>query len=201
MTPGELRSLLQRCRADETAAWERFTHWVGVRGKAILGPLGSLSRADRDDIVAAGLNQLVPIVREDRIRGDSNAEIDAYVCAVIRNQGLNFLRRRLRHREGGASDAGTPGAAEPPHRDIADERSAQDVRAMASEQLGRAHKLMQSWALEDRYLFLAKINGVPARIIQRTLNAPPFGTDMALRTADTRFHRLRARLMRHLEDS
>ncbi len=37
---------------------------------------------------------------------------------------------------------------------------------MAAEQLGRAEKLLLSWPAEDRYLFIAKLNGVSARVIQ-----------------------------------
>jgi hypothetical protein len=70
-----------------------------------------------------------------------------------------------------------------------------------SEQLGRGHDLLQSWAAADRYLFLAKINGVPARIIQQTLAQPPFDTRMAIATVDTRFHRLRRCLMDHMEQA
>jgi hypothetical protein len=70
-----------------------------------------------------------------------------------------------------------------------------------SEQLDRARELLQSWPAADRYLFLAKINGVPARIIRQTLAQPPFGARVAIATVDTRFHRLRRGLMRHLEEA
>ena len=61
----------------------------------------------------------------------------------------------------------------------------QDARVIMSEQLGRVHDLLQSWTAADRYLFLAKINGVPARTIQQTLADSPFETRVALATVNT----------------
>ena len=47
--PGELHALLERCRADDGAAWERFAGWVTTRGRAILGGVDRLSEADGED--------------------------------------------------------------------------------------------------------------------------------------------------------
>ena len=63
------------------------------------------------------------------------------------------------------------------------------------EQLARFEKVLLSWPLEDRYLFIAKLNGVSARVIQQTLERPPFELFTAVTTVDTRFHRLRKRLI------
>ncbi len=71
---------------------------------------------------------------------------------------------------------------------------------MTAEQLDRAERLLSSWPAEDRYLFLAKLNGVSARIIQQTLERPPFSSFAALTTIDSRFHRLRQRLMEHIRE-
>jgi hypothetical protein len=71
---------------------------------------------------------------------------------------------------------------------------------VATEQLGRVEKLLSSWPAEDRYLFLAKLNGVSARIIQRTLEQPPFNRFTAVTTVDSRFHRLRQRLVEHIRE-
>jgi len=93
------------------------------------------------------------------------------------------------------------GDGEPRSSEIADDGPSQDARAIMSEQLGRVHALLQSWPAADRYLFLANINGVPARVIRQTLAQPPFDTRMAIATVDTRFHRLRRSLMNHMEQA
>src|SRR5215831_7341289 len=97
--PGELHTLLERCRTGEAPAWERFAAWVKVRSRVVLGGIDKLSDADGEDAVAEALKGLVTVVRRDEIRGTSNAEIDAYVCTAIRNRALNVLRGRARRRE------------------------------------------------------------------------------------------------------
>jgi DNA-directed RNA polymerase specialized sigma24 family protein len=187
--PGELHALLERCRADEASAWERLAAWVKTRGRAILGGVDKLSAADGEDAVADALKSLVTVVRRGEIRGASNAEIDAYVCTAIRNRALNVLRGRTRRRETDEWASQVP-----------DETTSQDARAIAAEQLGQAEKLLLSWPAEDRYLFIAKLNGVSARTIQQTLARPPFEFFTAVTTVDTRFHRLRKRLIEQIRD-
>ena len=47
---------------------------------------------------------------------------------------------------------------------------------------------------------LAKLNGVSAQAIQRTLERPPFNYFAAVTTVDNRFHRLRQRLIEHIQE-
>jgi DNA-directed RNA polymerase specialized sigma24 family protein len=198
--PGELRTLLERCRAGEAPAWERFAAWVKVRGRAVLGSVDKLSAADGEDALAETLKSLVTVVRRGEIRGASNAEVDAYVCMAIRNRALNVLRGRARRRE--LDHRASPGepSENATYDEVPDETSPQDAQAVAAEQLGRAEKLLSSWPAEDRYLFLAKLNGVSARVIQRTLEQPPFNSFTAVTTVDSRFHRLRQRLVEHIRE-
>ena len=197
--PGELRTLLERCRAGEAPAWERFAAWVKVRGRAVLGSVDKLSAADGEDALAETLTSLVTVVRRGEIRGASNAEVDAYVCMAIRNRALNLLRGRARRRELDLRSPGEP-SENVTYDEVPDETSSQDAQAVAAEQLGRAEKLLSSWPAEDRYLFLAKLNGVSARVIQRTLEQPPFNSFTAVTTVDSRFHRLRQRLVEHIRE-
>lgn len=198
MIPGELHTLLERCRAEEAPAWERFAAWVAIRGRAVLRGVDRLSAADGEDALAETLKTLVAVVRRGEIRGVSNAEIDAYVCTAIRNRALNALRGRMRRGEidGWAAEAQNSNVArgEPADR-VPDAAPSQEARAIATELLERAEKLLLSWPPEDRYLFIAKLNGVSARIIQQTLGRPPFEFFTAVTTVDTRFHRLRKRLI------
>ena len=70
---------------------------------------------------------------------------------------------------------------------------------IGAEQLSRAEKMLLSWPAQDRYLFIAKLNGVSARVIQQTLERPPFEFFNAIATVDTRFHRLRKFLIEHIQ--
>src|SRR5262245_48924698 len=101
MMPGDLHTLVERCRADEAPAWEHFAAWVQSRGRALLGAVGGLNPADREDAIAEALKNLVAVVRRGGIRGVSNAEIDAYVCTAVRHRALNLLRERGRRRAAG----------------------------------------------------------------------------------------------------
>jgi DNA-directed RNA polymerase specialized sigma24 family protein len=196
--PGELHTLLERCRTGEAPAWERFAAWVKVRSRVVLGGIDKLSDADGEDAVAEALKSLVTVVRRGEIRGASNAEIDAYVCTAIRNRALNILRGRERRGEldhGASPVPGRESGESPTYDEMPDEASPQDAQAVATEQLGRAEKILASWSADDRYLFLAKLNGVSARVIQQTLERPPFNCFAAVTTVDSRFHRLRQRLI------
>jgi DNA-directed RNA polymerase specialized sigma24 family protein len=199
--PGEWRTLLQRCRAEEAAAWAEFAGRVEQSGRVILGAIRGLSPSDREDVVADALRSLVAVVRCNEISGQTNGEIGNYVCATLRNRALNALRRDTRRREAGEV-AAEPGLAhtqgDSVRREVADTTPPPDAQAIVSEQLDRAEKLLLSWSATDRYIFLAKFNGVTARTIQETLERPPFGVFIAAATIDTRFHRLRERLMRHI---
>ncbi|PYN52789.1 MAG: hypothetical protein DMD94_21135 [Candidatus Rokuibacteriota bacterium] len=194
MMPGELHTLLERCRAGEAPAWESFAAWVKVRGRVVLGSVDKLSEADGEDALAEALKNLVTVVRCGEIRGASNAEIDAYVCTAVRNRA----RRELDYRASPVPNQDPSGSAT--HDEVPDETSPQDVQAVAAEQLGRAEKLLSSWPAEDRYLFIAKLNGLSARVIQRTLEQPPFNCFTAVTTIDSRFHRLRQRVMEHIRE-
>ncbi len=201
--PGELHTLLERCRTGEAPAWERFAAWVKVRSRVVLGGIDKLSDADGEDAVAEALKGLVTVVRRGEIRGASNAEIDAYVCTAIRNRALNVLRGRERRGELDHRASPPPGresSESPTYDEMPDEASPQDAQAVATEQLGRAEKILASWSADDRYLFLAKLNGVSARVIQQTLERPPFNCFAAVTTVDSRFHRLRQRLIEDIRE-
>jgi DNA-directed RNA polymerase specialized sigma24 family protein len=155
--------------------------------RAVPGRCDKLSAADGEDALAETLKSLVTVVRRGEIRGASNAEVDAYVCMAIRNRALNVLRGRARRRE--LDHRASPGepSENATYDEVPDETSPQDAQAVAAEQLGRAEKLLSSWPAEDRYLFLAKLHGVSARVIQRTLEQPPFNSFTAVTTVDSQF--------------
>lgn len=196
MIEGELYDLLKRCSVEDEAAWEALTEWVGVRARAVLRAFERLTTTDRQDIVGETLKNLLPAIRCGQIRGSTNAEIDAYVCRSLRNQALNVLRSHARRRGSGESTTDWHGVE--PEAEAPDEDSAPEKRAVLAELLDRAEKLLMTWPPEDRYLFLAKLHGVTAQAIQESLRRPPFKMFVAHATVDSRFHRLRERLLREL---
>src|SRR5262245_4475164 len=201
--PGELYALLERCRAEDAPAWERFAAWVTARGRVILRSVGRLSPADGDEALSETLKSLVPVVRSGPIRGVSNAEMHAYVSTVIRSRVLNVLRGRTRRGavDGRGTEASNPALADADAHDLLPDRApSQEAQAIAGEQLDRAERVLLSWPATDRYLFIAKLNGVSARVIQQTLEQPPFGSFTAVTTIDTRFHRLRKLLIEQIRE-
>ena len=137
-----------------------------TRGRAILGGVDRLSEADGEDAVAETLKSLVTAVRRGEIRGASNSEIDAYVCTAIRRARVERLRGRARRRQ---IDAFTDTRGEV----IQDDVSWQDARAIAAEQLDRVEARLWSWPAKDRYLFIAKLNGVSARRSRHSATSSP----------------------------
>jgi len=199
MTSGALSALLKNCRAEDAKAWEEFSTWVRARGRTILTTVRQLSAADRQDAIADVLQSLMVAVRRGGITGDSNAEIDAYVCAAIRNRALTMLRRAVRRQEAGEMNAGASGVAgNELLPEAIDSGPTQDTWAVVTEELNRAERAMVAWSPADRYLLVAKLNGVATKVIQRTLGRPPFGVSTTPSTVDTRFHRLRERLVREM---
>jgi DNA-directed RNA polymerase specialized sigma24 family protein len=192
----ELYDLLKRCSGADEAAWEAFTEWVAVRARTVLRAFEKLRTMDREDIVAETLRNLLPAIRGGQIRGITNAEIDAYVCTSLRNQALNVLRGHARRRAAGESSIQLHGVE--PQLEVVDDNSAPEQQAMLAELLARTEKLVMTWSPEDRYLFLAKLHGLTAQHIQESLRRPPFRMFVALATVDTRFHRLRERLLMEL---
>ncbi len=186
MTEGVLDDLLQRCRAEGAEAWEEFAERVRARGRTVLAAFEKLRWADREDIIADALKNLMTAVRDVKVRGRSNAEIDAYVCRSLRNQALNFLRGHGRRRSAGESTL-EPADGETELCDaVADDHPSQEEMTIFADRLARADKLLQSWPPEDRYLFLAKLSGVQAQVIRDMLRRPPFTKYVALATIDTR---------------
>ena len=140
MIPGELHTLLERCRAEEAPAWERFAAWVAIRGRAVLRGVDRLSAADGEDALAETLKTLVAVVRRGEIRGVSNAEIDAYVCTAIRNRALNALRGRTRRSEidGWATEAQNSNVARGELADrVPDAAPSQEAQVITAQLLER----------------------------------------------------------------
>jgi DNA-directed RNA polymerase specialized sigma24 family protein len=164
---GELYDLLKRCADGDAAAWVAFTEWVGIRARAVLRAFEKLRATDREDVVAETLKSLMVAIRCAQIRGNTNGEIDSYVCRSLRNQALNVLRSHARRREAGESIS--EGHDPDTEAEAVETSSEQERRAVLAELLEKTEKLLMTWSPEDQYLFLAKLNGVAAQDIRDAL--------------------------------
>lgn len=75
---------------------------------------------------------------------------------------------------------------------MVDDEPSRDTREIVRD-------FLQSLAPADRYIFLAKLHGVPVKVIQQALARAPYNTRMAVGAVEAHFNRLRQRLKQHLE--
>jgi len=177
---GDLRALLEACRAGNEVAWEQFLAWVRMRSRASLSGFRPLNADDRDDVVAEVTRRLVDVIRQDQVRGTTDSEIDAYIRTALRNQALNLVRGRAAR-----------GDQDPSPEDLPDHAPTPPERTVTSQVLKRAQEAMMRWPPEDRYLFVAKLEGVSSSQIQATLERPPYRVFISVTTVDTRYHKLK----------
>ena len=126
---GDLRALLEHCRAGNEVAWEQFLAWVRTRARASLSGFHTLNAADRDDVVAEVTRRLVEAIRQDQVRGTTDAEIEAYIRTALRNQALNLVR-----------DRATRGEQDPPPEGLRDYAPTQPERTVTLQVLERARE-------------------------------------------------------------
>ena len=181
-SPLGLHALVLRGQAGEAAAWEALEgHVRRLVGRVLGRGFRSLGAADRNDVVGVVLQRLVPAVRAGRITGTSDAEVEAYLRAMLRNGALDLLDwRRVRGEEPLPEEL--PEAAASPER-----------VAILRQCVARIRALMLAWPPEDRLLLLMKLEGAPATEIRQVL-ARLYGVHLARPTIDVRVYRLRRKL-------
>jgi DNA-directed RNA polymerase specialized sigma24 family protein len=186
---GELRSVLDRCRAGNELAWEQWLAWVRTRAPAFLSEFRTLSAADKEDVAAAAIGRLVGTIRRDEIRGVINLEIETYVRRTIKNLALNLIRgRRARPDQGHHLDEKLPDPTQRPSEE-----------AVVSNLRARADEAVMRWPPKDRYLFFAKLEGVESAKIKVTLERPPYAEFISVKTVDTRYHKLKKTLREEID--
>jgi len=176
-----LRALFDQCHiGSNDAAWEQVLAWLRVRARSVLGGFQTLNDADREDVISHVGHRLIEAIRRREIRGTTDAEIESYVRTTLKNRALNVVRHRA-----------TRGQEEPVPEDLHDNAPSPSEQAVIAQALERARDAIMKWPPEDRYLFIAKLEGVSSARIKATLEQPPYRQFVAITTVDTRYLRLR----------
>jgi DNA-directed RNA polymerase specialized sigma24 family protein len=186
--PLTLAALLRRCATEEADAWAELGALVRrVAGRA-LRPFPGLTPAERQDVEAGALERLVEAIRAGEIRGTSDGEIAGYIAQVLRRRALDLLSAASRARRAG----GVPPDLAAPDPDP-------ERQAAMREAIAAVRGEMATWSPQDQLLFLLKLHGTSAGGI-RTGLARVFGHAVEAGTVDTRYFRLRAKLVRALKE-
>jgi DNA-directed RNA polymerase specialized sigma24 family protein len=151
---------------------------------------------NREDILASLWEPVMRAVKLGQPTGTSDLEIAAYFRTAVRNRALNFLRaRRQRPDAPGGRGRAADHETDDPLDALQCPEPDPEQRAMLEAAIG----CINGWSAQDRFLFLEKLQGVPATEIKKALEAAPFRTFLAAATIDTRFHRLQSRLRATLD--
>lgn len=193
----ELWRLIDRCRRDDLGAWEVLYGVVRRVAAPVLATF-RIRDADREDILASLWEPIMRALKRGQPTGASDLEIAAYFRAAVRNRALNFLRARRTRPD--ATDRRAP-SADDEADDPLDALRCPDPDPEQRALLEAAIRCIEGWSGHDRFIFLEKLQGVPATEIKSALEAPPFRTFLAPATIDTRFHRLQSRLRATLDSA
>jgi len=162
----DLLDLVNRCRDGEADAWRALLPYFQAIGHQALRPF-RLSPIDHDDILSDALASLYG-GRMSQFRGQTVPEFFAFLKAVVRNRGLDFVKKRRRWSpsdddivpDAGADMMRSVGADV--SRDVADDECLEFLRHAVS-QLKR----------EERELYLMKARGLKEREIVELTGRPP----------------------------
>jgi DNA-directed RNA polymerase specialized sigma24 family protein len=191
----ELWRLVDRCRRDDEGAWEVLYGVVRRVAAPVLATF-RIRDTDREDILASLWEPVMRAVKLGQPTGTSDLEIAAYFRTAVRNRALNFLRaRRQRPDAPGGRGRAADHETDDPLDALQCPEPDPEQRAMLEAAIG----CINGWSAQDRFLFLEKLQGVPATEIKKALEAAPFRTFLAAATIDTRFHRLQSRLRATLD--
>lgn len=179
----DLVTLVTRCRGGDSLAWDQFDRWFAEKAGRILGHY-RLSQAERMDVRASARERVFRAIQRGAIRGETNAEVAAYVATAIKRGALDAVQER--HGDEIPDDLADPGPGP-------------EAAAIARLELERAAPIIQSWPAKDRFLFFEKLHGVSASAIRDDLMRQ-FGENVSAATVDSRFSRLRHSLRAALRD-
>jgi len=183
----DLRDWVQRCRAEDERAWEVLDAWVRQCGFRVLAGFRSLTMADKEDVVSKASARLMIAIRSNKIDGTVNVEIAAFIRQTIHRQALNHLRGRVPHDSIDAFDDL-----------LSDDEPTPEQRMVALRLLEAARECLQQLPPQDRYVLLAKGEGLRTSVIRQEL-ASRWNVNLAPSSVDVRAHRLRDDL-RHCVD-
>jgi RNA polymerase sigma factor (sigma-70 family) len=150
--------LVKRCRDGDPDGWRAFLSPYQEVGRRALRSF-RLSPADVDDILADGLAALYAGGLA-QFRGDTAAELVAFLRTVVRNRAFDLLKQRNRWVP--TQSPGERLAGEPTGPDVADDECVEFLR----QEITRLKR-------EDQELYLMKARGLKEREIAEQTRRPP----------------------------
>lgn len=177
----DLVELVRRCRDNDEDGWNEFNRWFGRLADRVLSRFSLMSPVEREEARDAARVRFALEISRDSLRATSSGEVANYGKVVVLNCGRTVWRRRRPQetlpvllRETGPSPA---------------------ERARHDAELDCIRRRLASWNPENRWLFMMKVEQVPAAAIKADLERL-FGTFVSTGAVDVRFSRLRSELRR-----
>lgn len=153
---------MRRCQGGDPDAWRALLSPFQEVGRRVLRSF-RLPAADLDDILSDALTSLYAGGLA-QFKGATVAELVGFLKAVVRNQAIDFVKKRRKGETQIEESARTGGAPDPfdISQGIADEECVEFLRQ-------EVNKLKR----EDRELYLMKVRGLKEREIAEQTGRPP----------------------------
>jgi hypothetical protein len=169
--------MLEGCMRDDPQSWVSFLSWFSRLSGRVLGGFPNLHPLEREETVAESRLKLVAEIQAHRLKPNYPGELVNYARLLVKREAIDRLRAQ-HPRVDIPADVASP--------DVLPSRQVEArLRVECLERL-----LRETWSVENRFIFMMKINEVPSHTIQSEL-ARSFGFHVEPGTIDVRFHRLR----------
>ena len=144
--------------------------------KHVLAGFPTFHLLEREEVADEARLKVFAEIRADRFQATYPSEVVNFVRVVVRREALDLLRSRKVHRELSPS--------------LPEQTISPAARAELRVRVDCLQALLVTWSEQDRFIFMMKLNAVPAATIRGEL-AQHFGVYVEPGTIDVRFHRLR----------
>jgi DNA-directed RNA polymerase specialized sigma24 family protein len=172
----DLLAMIDGCKRDESASWEAFLPWFSRVSRHVLAGFPKLHLLEREEVADEARRKVWAEIRAGRFQATYPGEVVNFVRVVVRREALDLLRSRNVHRE--LSPA------------LPEQNVLPAARAELRVRVDCLQALLITWSEQDRFIFMMKLNAVPAATIRDEL-AQYFGVHVEPETIDVRFVRLR----------
>ena len=179
----DLPELIRGCRNGEDASWERFLIWFRCTAARVLSRFRNLSEVERGEAEDRARAKVSEEIISGGVRGATNWEIRGFVQTVVTNSARDVWRQRR------------PTEPLPPL--LRDQDGPwPDRQAEFRAKLECLKKLIRAWPPQDQFIFMMKLEQVPAATIRVDLERL-YGVFVTTGAVDVRFSRLRANVRDH----
>ena len=176
---GDLPELIRRCRGGDAAGWAQFLVWFRLIAVRVLARFRNLSEVERGEAEDRARAKVFSEIMSGGIKGASNWEIRGFVHTVVTNTARDVWRQRR------------PVEPLPPLLRSGDPWP--DRRAELRVQLDCVKHLVWTWPPQDQFIFIMKLEQVPAATIKADLERL-YGVFVTVGAVDVKFSRLRSHI-------